>query len=301
MDGRSGNVGNKNLILIKWYNSKMTEIFYFDIHSHLHSDFFNDNKDIVIQKMKKENIATISVGVSFNDSKKAVLLAQKHKNIFATIGIHPNEKENFEEEKFQKLFNENKEKIVGIGECGLDYFWITRELKAGKINFVNFSSEIIRQKKLFKKQINFAIKNNLPMMLHIRSYNKEDAYNDTFDILEEYKKTNLKVNFHFFTEKWKVVDKILKLNNNYTCSFPGVITFANLDESIKNLPIEKIMVETDSPFAAPAPFRGKINTPLYLKEIIKKIAEIKNLKFEEAQKKILENSLIFWNIKRKEF
>ena len=99
------------------------EIKLFDIHSHLHSDFFKEKEDLekIIQEMKEKNIFTISVAVSLEDSKKAVELAEKNENFYATIGIHPTEKEVFQPQEFQKLINNNK-KILGIGECGLDYY-----------------------------------------------------------------------------------------------------------------------------------------------------------------------------------
>lgn len=272
------------------------DIKFFDIHSHLHSVFFKDDNSKILKKMQADNIYTISVGTNLQDSKKAVNLATQYKNIFATIGIHPTENEIFKEEEFQKLLNTDKEKIVGIGECGLDYFWPSRDLKTGKINDINFSNEISRQKILFEKQINFALKNNLPMMLHIRAYENSDAYFDTLEILKKYQDTNLRVNFHFFTEKPKIVNQILKLNKNYTFSLPGVITFANLDESINTIPIENIMSETDSPFATPNPHRGKTNTPLYIEEIVKKISKVKNLDFEKTNQQIIQNTLNFWNI-----
>jgi len=273
--------------------------FFFDIHSHIHSDFFKGNKKPILEEMKKKNIFTISVGVSYNDSKEAILLSSKYNNLFATIGIHPLEKENFEEDNFQKLLDQNKNKIVGIGECGLDYYWPNNDLKGGKICEADFALELKRQNKLFIDQINFALKNNLPMMLHIRSYKNSDAYFDAFEILKKYQNTNLKVNFHFFTENKIIVKKILDLNNNYTCSIPGVVTFANLDESIKLLPLEKIMSETDSPFASPIPFRGKQNTPLHIEEIVKKISEIKKIDIEKTKTQLVNNALNFWNIKYK--
>ena len=271
---------------------------YFDIHSHLHSDFFKGNIEKVLEEMKKKEIGTISVGVNLIDSKKAVDLANKNKNIWATIGIHPTEKEKFEEEKFQKLVNQNKNKIIGIGECGLDYYWLQKDLEGGKIKIESLTLEKERQKELFKKQIDFAIKNNLPLMLHVRPYKNADAYWDVFEILDKKREgfsSLLKVNFHFFTEKPEIAQEILK--RGYYISLPGVITFADLDKTIENIPLEKIMPETDSPFAAPIPHRGKINTPLFVPEIFKKIAKIKNISEEKCHKQLSINIGKFWNIK----
>ena len=130
-------------------------------------------------------------------------------------------------------------------------------------------------------------------MLHIRAYSEADAYEDALKILEKYRHTNLKVNFHFFTESPEIVKKIVNLNKNFTCSLPGVITFADLDESVKLLPIENIMSETDSPFASPVPYRGKPNLPLYVKEVVKKIAEIKKENIEKVNNQLVDNALRF--------
>ena len=244
------------------------------------------------------------MGVSLADSQKAVKLAEKNKNIWATIGIHPTEKENFLETEFQKLFDENKDKIVGVGECGLDYFWLAKDLQTGKINEEELEVEKKRQQKLFKQQIEFAQKNNLPLMLHVRANKNADAYWDALQILDKYKKqgststgrgwTLPKVNFHFFTEKPEIAEEILK--RGWNISFPGVITFADLDKTIKAVPLEKIIPETDSPFAAPVPHRGKTNTPLFISEIVKKIAEVKNISVEECNQQLLKNIQNFWGI-----
>ena len=274
----------------------MVEKKYFDIHSHLHSDFFKENNTAVIEEMKEKGFWTISVGVDFEDSKKAVELAEKNKNIFATIGIHPTEKENFNEEKFQKLLESSK-KIVGIGECGLDFYWPKKDLESGKIGEADFAAEIERQKKLFKKQIDFAVKNILPLMLHIRSFENADAHWAAFEVLDQKQKEHkgkIRADFHFFTEGPEIVEEIIK--RNFMISLPGVITFANLDESIKKIPLENLMIETDSPFAAPKPYRGKINTPLYVDEVAKKIAKVKDIDIEEVRKKTFQNAEKFWLI-----
>ncbi len=273
------------------------DIKLFDIHSHLHSNFFKDDIDKIIQEMKEKNIFTISIGVTLEDSKKAVELSEKNENIFSTIGIHPvDEKEVFKPEEFQKLINNNK-KIVGIGECGLDYYWPKKDLELGKINQEEFQEEVQRQKILFERQINFAIKNNLPLMLHIRSFKNSDAHWDAFKILDRKQKESekeIRANFHFFTEGPEIVDEIIK--RNYSISLPGVITFADLDETIKKIPLENLMSETDSPFAAPKPHRGKTNNPIYVEEVVKKIAEVKEKSFEETSRVLIENAKKFWNI-----
>ena len=154
-----------------------------------------------------------------------------------------------------------------------------------------------RQKKLFEVQIEFAVKNNLPLMLHVRSFENSDAHMDVFDILDK-KQTEhdgkIRADFHFFTEGPEIVVEIIK--RGFMISLPGVITFADLDATIAAIPLESIMSETDSPFAAPKPHRGKTNTPLYISEMVKKIAEVKNISEEEVRMQTVKNALEFFRI-----
>ena len=153
--------------------------------------------------------------------------------------------------------------------------------------------EVKRQKILFERQIQFAIQNNLPLMVHCRN-----SYIDVLDILNFYKKESpeLKGNIHFFVGDKEVAKKFIDID--FTISFSGVITFTNdYDEVVKYIPIDKIMVDTDSPFVAPAPFRGKRNEPLYVKEIVKRIAEIKNLDIEIVKKQLVQNAVNTFSLK----
>lgn len=273
----------------------MKKIKLFDTHSHLHSDFFKDDVEDILSKMKEESVWTISVGVSLDDSKKAVKMSEND-NIYSSVGIHPTEKEIFKPEEFQKLINNNK-KIVAVGECGLDYHWPKKDLEVGKINKEEFEEEIQRQKILFERQINFALKNKLPLMLHIRSFKNSNAHWDAFEILDRKQlesEEDVRANFHFFTESPEIVDEVIK--RNFMISLPGVITFAKLDETVRKIPLENLMSETDSPFAAPKPYRGKTNTPIYVEEVVKKIAEVKEKSFDEVNEILIENAKKFWRI-----
>lgn len=134
-------------------------------------------------------------------------------------------------------------------------------------------------------------------MLHIRSFQNADAYQDAFKILAPYQSLhgkNFKVNFHFFTEKPEIAQEVIA--RGYYLSFPGVITFADLDKTIQEVPICKIMVETDAPFAAPIPYRGKTNIPVYVQEVVKKIAKIKNISELECREQLLKNTKKFFSI-----
>ena len=205
-------------------------------------------------------------------------VAEKYENVWACIGAHPHDNTDFvfEEKDFAELVKNPK--VVAIGECGLDYFKLTENIEAEKS----------RQKKEFIKQIEFAIKYDQPLMLHIR-----EADDDAYEILQKYEglpgQGKARGNVHFFTGSTEWAEKFNKLG--FTISFPGVITFAKeTQDAVRNIPLEMMHVETDSPFAAPIPFRGKRNEPTYVIEIVKKIAELRGENLEVVQKQLLENA-----------
>ncbi len=247
-------------------------IKYIDIHSHLNfKDFDIDLKD-VLKRMKDNGVATIVVGTDLESSREAVKLAEKNENVFACIGAHPADERNFvfDEKDFVALAT--KPKCVAVGECGLDYFRFEGDLEAEKS----------RQAKEFIKQIEFSIKYKKALMLHIR-----DAYEDAYEILKKYPKAY--GNVHFFTGSIEWAKKFIDIG--FTVSFSGVITFAReYKELVKNIPLNKMHAETDSPYAAPILYRGKRNEPSYVIEIVKRIAEIKSEDIEKVKLQLLENA-----------
>ncbi len=259
---------------------------YFDIHSHLSFPDYDADREEIISEMQKQKIATISVGVDFETSKKEVELAEKNENVWACVGVHPESANDisydisYEMEKISELAKHQK--VVAIGECGLDYFSLTPGVQKSA------------QKKLFEAQIDLAVKVGKPLMLHIRPSDKInfDAYFDALEILEKYHKMHgekLRGNAHFFVGNTEVLKRFLAIG--FTISFAGVVTFTHeYDEVVKYAPLESIMSETDAPFVAPAPFRGKRNSPPYVPEIVKKIAEIRNEDFELVRKTLVENA-----------
>jgi TatD DNase family protein len=270
---------------------------YIDIHSHLNLEQFDSDREEIIQKLKDEDILTITVGVDYLSSLKALELADKYDNLFACVGLHPSDVmiEEFDYDKMLALAKNKK--VVAIGECGLDYFRNDNE---------DFK---LKQKEVFDLHIKLSLEVNKPLMIHGRpSKNTMDAYNDILDILKLYKKparphesgvggdnSKLSANFHFFSGNLSIAKRIIDLG--FTLSFDGPITFSNdYDEIIKMCPIESIMAETDSPFAAPEPYRGKRAEPQMVKEIVKKIAEIKNLTEEETAKIIFDNARRIFDI-----
>ena len=271
---------------------------YIDIHSHVNFKAFDADRDEVIRRALENKTWVINVGTQVDTSKKAVEMANQYKEgVYAIIGLHPihtgasyhdtkelgpafakatdgqgkegftSRGEIFDQESYRELLKDPK--VVGIGECGLDYYRCTPESRS-------------KQKETFIGQIELANEFNKPLMLHIRN-----AYADALEILKHYSK--VKGNVHFFAGNWQEAKKFLDFG--FTLSFTGVITFTHdYDEVIKNAPLDMIMSETDSPYVAPAPYRGKRNEPSYVKEIVKKIAEIKNLPETEVAQAIIANT-----------
>jgi TatD DNase family protein len=234
--------------------------------------------DAVVARMKEAEVGTIVVGTDYESSKRAIEIAEKYDDVWACIGIHPvdDPSTHFEIEKFKDLVAFVK--VMAIGECGLDYF--RRDKGDG--------AERERQEKLFLAQVEFALTYNLPLMIHSR-----DAYTELLDILEPLKREHgdlLRGNVHFFAGTLEEAQRFWDIG--FTTSFTGVITFADqYNEVIKNAPLEMIMSETDAPFVAPAPHRGKRNEPAYVVEVVKKIAEIRGEDIEAVQKALLSNAV----------
>ena len=250
---------------------------YIDIHSHLNMLDFESDLSGVIQRLKDTDAGTIVVGTDFLSSKRAVEIAEVNENIYACIGVHPVDdlEKTFEKEKFEELVKNKK--VVAIGECGLDYF------HADKEDIV----EIERQNKLFLDQIEFALEYDLPIMIHARN-----AYEEILEILEPLAKLHgekLRGDVHFFAGNLQIGKRFVDIG--FTLSFTGVITFTHdYDEVIKNISLDMIMSETDAPFVAPVPYRGKRNEPSYVSEVVKKIAEIRGEDLETVEKALISNA-----------
>lgn len=251
-----------------------------DTHAHVNfSDFKKDYKE-VIKRALDEGAGMIIVGAYGDASKRAVEIAEEYESgVYAAVGQHPGTKEEFNYDYFLKLAKH--EKVVGIGECGLEYFHIKDE-QAHQ-----------RQKDIFAKHIELAKEVKKPLIIHCR-----EAHDDLLKLLYA-NSHNLNTNagaMHFFTGTLEQAKKYIELG--FYISFSGVITFLPLrrananayDEVVKNIPLEKILIETDCPYAAPVPHRGKRNEPQYVKYVAQKIAEIKELPFEEVAEQTTQNA-----------
>ncbi len=270
---------------------------FFDIHSHLHDKAFHNDKEAIIKEMKEYGVGSITIGTDIATSREAVMLAERYDNLYATIGLHPadNVSEVFDKEAFTALLLEYG-KIVAVGECGLDYHYIENFFEKDKNEkglMWNKDAEADRQQRVFEEQVEFACEHNLPLMLHGRpSKGSMDAYEDMLHILENAKKkygTRLRGNAHFFAGTIDIAKRFVDIG--FTMSFSGVITFTkDYDDVVRFLPITMIHAETDSPYATPAPFRGKRNSPMYVQEVVAKIAVLRNEPFEEVRMQLLENA-----------
>ena len=256
---------------------------YIDIHCHLDSEDYNSDREEVLARLKDTGGGAITIGPTLEESKKAIEIAEANDNVWACIGVHPEGETEFNENEFEEMVKSSK--VVGIGECGLDYF---------KLDPASAKATADKQKELFIKQIEFAIKHDKPLMLHIRSSSRDsfDAYEDALGMLENYKKEfgdRLRGNVHFFAGDVSIAQKFL--DSGFTLSFTGVITFTHdYDEVIKYIPQNSIMSETDAPWVAPVPWRGKRNEPTYVIEVIKKMAEIRGEDFETLNNAIIQNA-----------
>ena len=251
----------------------------FDAHSHLQFPEFDKDRDEVISRIKKEGMICINVGTNQESSQGAAELTEKYEGFFAGVGLHPIDinREKFNEGFYEKLIN--LPKVLAIGECGLDE-------KA--------TSSKEKQKEIFSEQIKLAIQSDKPLIIHCR-----EAHNEVINILESYFLKSESQNngvIHFFSGTIENAEKYLNLD--FYLSFSGIITYSNqYDELIKFLPLNRILAETDSPFAAPLPYRGQRNEPIYVKEIVKKLAEIKNISFEQMSEITFENARKLFKIK----
>ena len=239
-----------------------------DSHCHLDHEPLLSNLNEVIKRSKDvgiKKLLTISTSVeSFLRIKEII---KKDEIIYGTIGIHPHEteKNSISSDQIVKYFNENK-KIIGVGETGLDFYYNNSDKK--------------KQISSFKKHIDAAIQLNSPIIVHSRN-----AENETLEIFKEYKDEKLKILMHCFTGTKKFAEELMSFNTIFSAS--GIITFKNsteLQNTFKSIPIEKILIETDSPFLAPVPMRGKKNEPSFLAFTADKLGEIKDLPKSEIIK-----------------
>lgn len=252
---------------------------FFDSHAHYNDETFRENKYELIESMYEKEITNITcAGYNLDGSKEAIEIAEKYPHVFATCGISPNDIKKDVDKELEQIEEISKNvKVVAIGEIGLDYHW-NKENKQ-------------EQKRVFIKQIEIANKLGLPIVIHTR-----EAIMDTIQILKENPVIKKGI-FHCCPLNQELIKEGLKLG--FYISFSGNITFKNAKSvgCIELVPMDKILIETDSPYLAPEPHRGETNTSLFVKCVAQKIAEVKNISLEEVAFKTKENAKRIFQIR----
>lgn len=246
-----------------------------DIHTHTQFAEFENDRDAVVRRALDAGIWIVNVGTKSDTSANSYELAHRYEGVFATVGLHPTEiYEEFDYNFYKKLAEDSK--VVAIGECGLDYYRI-----------MEHKTRNMKQKKIFETQIQLAHEVKKPLMIHCR-----EAFKDLIKMLHASRSMLRDPSpgvCHFFSGTIENAQKLMDLG--FSFSFGGVITFAReYEKLIKFIPLDRIVLETDAPYVAPIPYRGKRNEPLYVEEVVKKIAKILNVDFEKVAEKTTENA-----------
>lgn len=254
----------------------------FDTHAHYDDKRFDDDRDELLASMPENGVGLIlNPGCDIETSKKAIEYAEKYSHVYAAVGIHP---ECIEEIELDSAMSELKtlalssKRIKAIGEIGLDYYWVKEpELRA-------------KQAELLRRQLALAKELNMPVIIHDR-----DAHADTLKIVEDF--PEVKGVFHCYSGSTEMAKRLISLG--YLISFTGVITYKNAKkavEVVENIPLDKLMIETDAPYMSPEPFRGKRNSSLYVYRMAEAIANIKNIPLDEVINQTTENGKKLFNI-----
>lgn len=238
---------------------------FVDSHCHINFPELYQNIDSILSKMSSNKVThALCVSVTLDKLPDIFKIANTYAHIFASVGVHP-DNEDIEEPSVEELCRLAKEnKVVAIGETGLDYFRV--------------QGDLTWQRDRFRTHIKAAIQSNLPLIIHTRN-----AAEDTLKIMQEEGANQVGGVMHCFTESLDVALEAIKLN--FYISFSGIVTFKNatdLKEVVKAIPLDRILIETDSPYLAPVPYRGKINDPSNVIHVAEEIAKLKNISVEEV-------------------
>lgn len=249
----------------------------FDSHAHYDDARFDECRDEILGQMQKNNVCgIINCGTDIDTSLFAISLANKYDFVYAAVGYHPeavNNDTDFDEEQMLNFIKEDR--VVAIGEIGLDYYWDT-----------TFKE---KQIEMFERQLQFAAAHSLPVIIHDR-----EAHADTLQLIKKHKPKGV---LHCFSGSVEMAKEVVELG--LYIGVGGVVTFKNskkIVEVIKEIPLERILLETDAPYLAPEPFRGKLNRSDYIEFVAKKIAEIKNVDYEQVLLQTTENTKKLFNI-----
>lgn len=251
---------------------------YFDTHAHYDDEAFDADRDALLSSLPAAGVTlVIDPGCDAESSEKAIALAERFPHVYAAVGIHPEELGGMQAGDLERIevLCENP-KCVAVGEIGLDYYWDDTHKK--------------EQKALFIEQLELAIRRDLPVIIHDR-----EAHGDSLDIVRRY--PGLRGVFHCYSGSKEMAEELLK--RGWYLGFDGPITYKNARRAIEVLdicPLDRLLIETDSPYLSPVPRRGKRNDSRNLQYVAEKIAEVKGLSREEVAKKATENGRRLFNI-----
>lgn len=246
-----------------------------DSHCHLNMlnlDKYQDDLSQALQAATDAGVEhVLCVGVDVRNTQQVLSVAEQFENVSASVGLHPSEQRDYDISQDELLKMADHDKVVAIGETGLDYYY----------NKDNLDS----MRERFRVHIRAAREVNKPIIVHTR-----DAQQDTIQIMRDEKANECCGVMHCFTESWEMAQQALELG--FYVSFSGIVTFKNaknVQEVAKNVPLERLLIETDAPYLTPVPYRGKPNEPAYVKYVAEKIAELKDISFAEVAKQTTEN------------
>lgn len=254
---------------------------YFDTHVHLNSEQYENIEEIIDNATKSNVKKMVVIGYDLESSIKAVELALLYDFLYAAVGIHPSEIKKMKENDLVEIENLLKnEKVVAIGEIGLDYYW-DKDNKE-------------EQKSMFVKQIKLANKYNLPIIIHSR-----EAAQDTYEILKENKNYYKKGIMHCYSYSLDLAKKFIKLN--FMLAFGGTLTFLNSKQNkeiVQEIELKHLLTETDSPYLTPHPYRGKRNEPKYIGFVVQEIAKLKNMEEDKVADILYNNACDFFGVEK---
>lgn len=252
----------------------------FDTHAHYDDEDFDGDREALFDDMRSKGVEYIvNIGASISSTKATLMLADRYPFIYGAAGVHPSETKELTLKDLEWLEKAaGHKKVVAIGEIGLDYYWPEPDRET--------------QKKWFVRQLKLAEETGLPVVIHSR-----DAAKDTLDILKAWDAHKTKGVIHCFSYTWELAEEYLSMG--YYFGIGGVLTFKNakkLVEAVEHIPMEKILLETDCPYLAPEPFRGKRNRSDYIYYVADKLAELKNISREEVLRITGDNARDFYGI-----
>ncbi len=252
-----------------------------DTHTHLNMDRYDDDLPEVIKRAEEAGVGLIiDVGVDVESSQKSIQISERFKSIFSAVGCHPHDAVKMKEKDFCRLERLlNHDRVVAVGEIGLDYHY-------------NFSPPEV-QREVFKRQLEMASEKNLPVIVHMR-----EAMRDGIKIMENYYKKVRGGVFHCFGGGVEHVHKVVEMG--FFISFTGVITFHNFNsfKKVESVPLNRLLLETDSPYMAPVPERGKRNEPAFIVHIIKVLSSIYRTSEEDIATVTTDNAVRLFELKR---